>query len=155
MTAESRDAERVRALAKLLDTAVRIPGTKITLGLDPLIGLVPGIGDLASAALSGYIVLTSARLGVPASVVTKMILNLGVDTVVGSVPFIGDLFDVGFRSNVRNVALLDRHLADPEGARRSSRLAVVAAIGGIVVLAAGAIALGMLLGRGLNMLVAH
>jgi hypothetical protein len=81
-----------------------------------------------------------------------MILNLGVDTLVGSVPLFGDLFDVGFRANIRNAALLDRHLANPEAAKRSSRLAVAAAVGGVILLAAGGIALAMLALRGLNWL---
>ena len=149
---DSEDARRVQVLARALDSAIRIPGTKISFGLDSIIGLVPGAGDLASAMMSGYIVLASARMGVPPSVVTRMILNLGVDTLVGSVPLLGDLFDVGFRANLRNAALLDRHLADPGAAKRSSRLAVAAAIGGVILLAAGGVALAMLVVRGLNWL---
>lgn len=150
---DSDDARRVRLLARVLDSAIRIPGTGISFGLDSIVGLVPGAGDVASALMSGYIVLASARMGVPPSVVTKMILNLGVDTLVGSVPVLGDLFDVGFRANLRNAALLDRHLADPKAAKRSSRLAVAAAIGGVILLAAGGIAIAILLVRGLNSLV--
>jgi hypothetical protein len=148
----SDDARRVQLLARALDSAIRIPGTKISFGLDSIVGLVPGAGDLASALMSGYIVLASARMGVPPSVVVRMILNLGVDTLVGSVPLFGDLFDVGFRANIRNAALLDRHLANPEAAKRSSRLAVAAAVGGVILLAAGGIALAMLALRGLNWL---
>src|SRR5665647_1729798 len=82
----SDPAARARALARMLDSAVRVPGTNITFGLDPVLGLVPGLGDLASAILSGYIVVTAARLGAPKSVLAKMLLNLGTDTLVGSVP---------------------------------------------------------------------
>jgi len=149
---ETDDARRVRLLARALDSAVRIPGTKITFGLDSIVGLVPGAGDLASALMSGYIVLASARMGVPPSVVARMILNLGVDTVVGSVPLIGDLFDVGFRANIRNAALLDSHLANPEGAKRTSRVAVAAAIAGVILLAAGGVAIAIAVVRGLNWL---
>ena len=149
---EHEDVRRVRALARTLDTAVRIPGTSIRFGLDSIIGLVPGAGDVVSSMLSGYIVLASARLGVPPWVVVRMILNLGVDTLVGSVPLVGDLFDVGFRANIRNAALLERHMAEPVAARRSSKAAVLAAIAGVVVLAAGGIALAMLMVRGLNWL---
>jgi len=147
------EAARVRALARILDSAIRVPGTGITLGLDSLVGLVPGVGDLAGAVMSGYIVIAAARMGVPPAVVTKMVLNLGVDTLVGSVPLLGDLFDVGFRANMRNAALLDRHLAEPVAVRRSSRLAVLAAIGGVVVLAAAGVFLAILTVRGLNWLV--
>ena len=149
---DNEDLRRVRALARTLDTAIRVPGTGIRFGLDSIVGLVPGAGDLASALLSGYIVLASARLGVPPWVVMRMILNLGVDTLVGSVPLVGDVFDVGFRANTRNAALLERHIAEPNAARRSSKLAVLAAIAGVVVLAAGGIALAMLVVRGLNSL---
>jgi hypothetical protein len=146
-------AARARALARMLDSAVRVPGTTITLGLDPILGLLPGLGDLAGAALSGYIVLTAARLGAPKLVLAKMLLNLGTDTLVGSVPILGDLFDVGFRANIRNSELLDRHLGQPEEARRSSRIAVAATIAGIVLLAAGAVALAVLSVKALNWLV--
>jgi len=149
---EGEDVRRVRALARALDTAIRIPGTSIRFGLDSIIGLVPGAGDVLSSILSGYIVLASARLGVPPWVVVRMILNLGVDTLVGSVPLAGDLFDVGFRANTRNAALLERHMAEPQAARRSSKVAVLAAIAGVVILAAGGIALAMLMVRGLNWL---
>lgn len=149
---DSDDARRVQLLARALDSAIRIPGTRISFGIDSIVGLIPGAGDLASALLSGYIVLASARMGVPPSVVARMILNLGVDTLVGSVPLLGDLFDVGFRANLRNAALLDRHLADPGPVKRSSRLAVIAAIAGVILLAAGGVAIAILVVRGLNSL---
>lgn len=150
---DSDPAARARALAKMLDSAIRVPGTQITIGLDPILGLMPGLGDLAGAALSGYIVLTAARLGAPKAVLAKMLLNLGTDTLVGSVPVLGDLFDVGFRANIRNSELLDRHLGQPEHARRSSRLAVVATVGALVLLAAAAVALAILSVKALNWLV--
>lgn len=149
---ENDDVRRVRFLARALDTAIRIPGTGIRFGIDSIVGLIPGAGDLASALMSGYIVLASARLGVPPWVVGRMILNLGVDTLVGSVPLVGDLFDVGFRANIRNAALLESHMAEPGSTRRSSRVAVLAAVGGVIVLAAGGIALAVLVVKGLNWL---
>ena len=149
---ESEDARRVRLLARAMDSAIRIPGTGIRLGLDSIVGLVPGAGDLVSSLMSGYIVLASARMGVPAPVVARMILNLGVDTLVGSVPLIGDLFDVGFKANIRNAALLDRHLADPLATRRTSRTAVLAAVAGVVLLGAAGVALAVVVVRGLNWL---
>jgi hypothetical protein len=137
----------------MLDSAVRIPGTRVTLGLDPILGLFPGVGDLVGAVFSGYIVLTAARLGVPRVVLARMLLNLGTDTLVGSVPVFGDLFDVGFRANIRNSELLDRHLREPEAARRSSRLSVVVALGGIVLIAAAAAGLAIVSVKALNWLV--
>lgn len=151
--AVSDPAARARALARMLDSALRIPGTTITFGLDPILGLVPGVGDLAGAVLSGYIVVTAARLGAPKSVLAKMLLNLGTDTLVGSVPVLGDLFDVGYRANIRNSELLDRHLGQPEAARQSSRLALLATIGALVLLAVGAVAIAILSVKALNRLV--
>ena len=148
----SDEAARIRSVARALDSAVRIPGTRITFGIDSVIGIVPGLGDLAGALMSGYIVVASARLGAPPSVIARMILNLGVDTLVGSVPLFGDVFDVGFRANIRNADLLDRHLAKPVETRRSSRLAVLAAIAGMGVLAAIGVGLAILAVRGLNWL---
>lgn len=137
----------------MLDSAIRVPGTQLSIGLDPILGLMPGLGDLAGAALSGYIVLTAARLGAPKAVLAKMLLNLGTDTLVGSVPVLGDLFDVGFRANIRNSELLDRHLGQPEQAQRASRFAVVVTIGALVLLAAGAVALAILSVKALNWIV--
>ena len=135
---------RVRALARLLDSAVQIPGTNIRLGADSLVGLIPGVGDMAGAALSGYIVLVATRLGAPASVVTRMLMNVGVDTLVGSVPLLGDLFDVGWKANQRNVELLERHLGNTTGTRRSSTwlltVVVVAAIALLALVGVGIIA---------------
>ena len=135
-----------------MDSAIRIPGTGIRLGLDSIVGLVPGAGDLVSSVMSGYIVLASARMGVPPAVVARMILNLSVDTLVGTVPLLGDLFDVGFKANVRNAALLDRHLADPLTTRKTSRAAVLAAVAGVIMLGAAGVALAMFVVRGLNWL---
>jgi hypothetical protein len=135
------EIERVRALARLLDSAVRIPGTDIRLGLDAVLGLIPGIGDVAGAALSGYIVLAAARLGASRTVVARMLLNIATDTVIGAIPLLGDLFDVGWKSNSRNAALLERYVADPRTTKRASRGVVAMALAGVILLAVGAIVL--------------
>ena len=111
-------------LARVLDSAAGIPGTKLRVGLDPLLGLIPGAGDLVGAALSGYIVLTGVQLGASRTVVLRMLANVALDTLVGTVPVLGDLFDAGWKSNVRNVALIERHVAEPSATRTSSRLMV-------------------------------
>jgi hypothetical protein len=134
-------AAGVRALARLLDSAIGIPGTNLRFGLDALIGLVPGVGDMAGAALSGYIVLVAARLGTPKPVLLRMLLNVGIDTVIGSVPLLGDLFDAGWRSNTRNTALLERYLESPVEAKRGSVAVVAGVVALLVLLAAGAVAL--------------
>ena len=136
-------AARVRTLARMLDSAVRIPGTGIRVGAESVFGLIPVVGDIAGAALSGYIVLASARLGAPASTIARMMLNIGIDTIVGAVPILGDLFDIGWRANTRNVALLDSHLGGSVQSQRANRWVVVAVVLALLLLAVGAVALSV------------
>jgi hypothetical protein len=138
-----------RAFAHLLDDSVRIPGLGVRFGLDAVIGLVPGLGDLAGAILSGYVVLLGARLGAPRSVVLRMLGNVAVETVVGSVPLLGDLFDVGWKANLRNVALLDRWIDQPGRTHAASRRAVGFTVLALAVLAIGGLALAVLMVRAL------
>jgi len=142
-------AAHVRALARLLDDAVRIPGTRIRFGLDSLIGLVPGLGDVAGAALSGYVVVAAARLGTPFPVLLVMLFNVAVDSVIGSVPALGDLFDVGWKANRRNAALLDRHLREPGATRVASTWTIAAVVVSVLLLVAGAVALSAVVLRAL------
>ena len=100
---------RMRGLARLMDTALRIPGTRFSFGADSVIGLVPGVGDFAGAAISLYIVNEARRLGVPKEKLFKMLVNIGFDAAAGSVPLVGDLFDVYFKSNRRNLDLVLDH----------------------------------------------
>jgi len=127
----------------VLDTAIRIPGTNVRFGLDPIIGLIPGLGDLASAVLSGYVVLTGIRLGAPRSLIARMIANVAIDTVVGSVPVIGDLFDASWKSNQRNVALLERHVGVEPKAPRGGRLVFALGVVVLVLVAVGGVALAV------------
>lgn len=100
---------RIRGLARLMDTALRIPGTRVSLGADSVLGLVPGIGDFAAAAVSLFIVNEARRLGVPKAKLVQMLVNVGFDAVAGSVPVVGDVFDVYFKSNRRNLQLVLDH----------------------------------------------
>lgn len=114
---------RIDALATLLDTAFVIPGTNIRFGVDALIGLVPGIGDLISTALSLFIVREARALGAPRLLVARMLANVALDGLVGVVPLMGDVFDVAFRANRRNIALLQKHLArEPRTMRPRTRV---------------------------------
>jgi hypothetical protein len=102
---------RLDALANLLDTAFFIPGTNIRFGLDGIIGLVPGIGDAITTVMSLYIVREARELGAPRHLIARMLMNVALDGVVGAVPLFGDVFDVMWRANRRNMALLRDHLA--------------------------------------------
>jgi hypothetical protein len=113
-----------KTVARLLDSVARVPGTSVRFGLDPLLGLVPGVGDVASAVFSGYVVLVGAKLGAPPSVIWRMLLNIAIDTFVGSLPVLGDAFDVVWKSNVRNIDLLERFLEEPGPITAGSRFVV-------------------------------
>ena len=102
---------RIRKLSRLMDTSIRIPLTGFRIGIDPIIGLVPGAGDLISTAFSAYIIFLATRFGIPRQDLTKMIFNVGLEAVVGTVPLVGDLFDAFYKSNIRNLAILEQHLA--------------------------------------------
>ena len=108
-------------LAVLLDDSIPIPGTGYRIGVESILGLIPGAGDLAGGAFSLYILLQAARMGVPRPLLVRMGTNLVVDVVVGAVPVLGDLFDAGFKANLRNLALLERHVNRPVASTRSSR----------------------------------
>lgn len=101
---------RLDALARLMDSAFRIPGTEIVMGFDALIGLVPVIGDAISSAIGGYIIWEAKRLGVSRHTIARMAANTTIDTVLGSIPILGDVFDVVYKSNRKNVALLKAHI---------------------------------------------
>lgn len=130
---------RLRQLAFLLDQAIPIPGTRWRIGLDGIIGLIPGIGDSIGGIISMYIVAVAARSGVPFPALLRMILNVGIEWMVGTVPVLGDLFDFAWKANTRNLALMDASIRDP---RRTSRqswalvIAVVAILAGIAALLA-------------------
>ncbi len=111
---------RLEALSQLLDSAVRIPGTDIRVGLDALIGLVPVLGDLASKAISAYLILEARRLGASRWTIARMSANTTLDAVIGIIPIVGDAFDVMYRANLKNIALLRRHL-EQRGALATSR----------------------------------
>jgi Domain of unknown function (DUF4112) len=131
----------VRHLAWLLDSAFEIPGTKFRIRLDPILGLIPVVGDLIAMAIGGYIVMLAARLGVPRAVLMRMLVNLGTDAVVGSVPVAGDVLDAAWRANAKNARLLDQALADPKAAGRSSIWMLVLMGAALLVIGVGGILL--------------
>ena len=127
-------------LAKILDTTVKIPGTPFYVGLDPLLGLIPGIGDMIANLIGTVILILAARLRVPQIVITRMSLNLLINGTIGAVPIIGDLFSIWFRSHARNAELLRRAASQPNRETQQARLYVAGIIGGTVVLLLLAIA---------------
>ncbi len=117
---------RLRRLVTWLDDGIRIPGTKMRIGLDPIIGLLPGVGDAAGAIMAGAIVVEALRQRITRFTILRMAANVALDTVLGSVPIVGDLFDAAWKGNRRNMQLLERHLAEPRESSRSDRVFVVA-----------------------------
>ena len=101
---------RLEALAKLMDGVFVIPGTNLRLGLDAVIGVVPVAGDMLSALISSYLIWEARRLGAPRWLIARMMANTFLDTTIGAVPLLGDAFDVMFRANMKNMALLRKHL---------------------------------------------
>jgi len=123
---------RLRRLSHLLDNAIPIPGTPYRIGLDPVLGLLPGGGDFLASLFSAYIVLEASRLGVPRAMLLQMVTNIVLDTVAGSVPVLGDLVDVGWKANAKNVALLEAHLNVSPIRQKVDWLFLVLLLGGFI-----------------------
>jgi hypothetical protein len=132
------DARTVAALRKwsvLLDSAFRVPGTNFTFGLDPVLGLIPWIGDVTTPLFSAVLLLHAVRMRIPKIVQLRMLMNAAIDFAIGVIPLIGDLFDFGWKANVRNLVLLERH-ANPGTAARPSDWAFVLIVLGVLALLA-------------------
>ena len=134
---------RARGLARLLDDLIRVPGTNIGIGLDPIIGLIPGLGDVLGGAMSSYILFVAAQEGAPTSVLARMLGNIALDSLVGVVPVLGDLLDVGVKANRRNVDLLERYLGAPKDTKAASRGVVALILLAALLLIVGVIAAGV------------
>lgn len=137
----------VSKFAHWLDAGIRIPGTNLRFGLDPILGLIPGAGDAIGAVLAGWILVEAARLGASRATILRIAGNVALDAGLGAVPLIGDVVDFAWKANLRNVALLERHLAAPGRAERADRSFVVLVIGGVVGVIVGLLAVGILLTR--------
>jgi hypothetical protein len=127
---EWRRLEALRSAARLLDSAVRVPGTTYRIGLDPILGLIPGLGDLVSPLFALAIVWQARSFGVPRIVLLRMIVNVAIDALVGTIPFLGDIFDFGWKANSMNLALLEQHAAGARAATTGDWLFV----GGVTVI---------------------
>ena len=143
--------KRIRALSHLLDNAIAIPGLGYRIGLDPILGLLPGGGDLFSGLLSAYIVIEAARLGAPAASLTRMVFNILLEVLVGTAPMVGDLFDAAWKANAKNMALLETHMQNPQPSRRANKLFVILLVAGLFAFVIGIAAFSLwLLGRVLS-----
>jgi hypothetical protein len=137
MNDRARQIDQLRRWSRLMDSAYRVPGTQVRFGWDPVVGLVPGLGDFATASFSALILYRAFRLGVPRVVLIRMVLNILIDLVAGAVPLVGDLFDVAWRSNSMNFALLERHeqaSIRPTSADWAVVLLAFVVVGGVVIL---------------------
>lgn len=139
----SSSLKRLRQMSHLLDNVIAIPGTGIRFGLDPILGLLPGGGDVLTGFMSVYIVFEAARMGLPAPTLGRMGFNIVLDTLTGLVPVLGDLFDVAWKANSQNVALLEKHMANPEPSRAADKVFAFMVIVGLLALVLGIAALSV------------
>ncbi|WP_368910954.1 DUF4112 domain-containing protein [Taklimakanibacter deserti] len=105
----ARSLARLKRLARIMDSALHIPGTRIRLGADSALGLIPGAGDVIGLGISAFALMEAWRLGAPPQLIARMIGNVAIDTGLGAIPVAGDIFDVLFKSNTRNLRLLLDH----------------------------------------------
>lgn len=128
----------LEALAWLMDNSIPIPGTGRRIGLDAVIGLVPGLGDLLTSGASLFVIVRAAGHGLPRITVIRMLLNLGIDLVVGAIPVLGDAFDLWFKANQRNVELFRRHAVAPSASTSGDWSFVVGVLAaGVAIIVAG------------------
>lgn len=123
----------LQSWADLLDTKFRIPGTDIRFGLDPLLSLIPGLGDLASPVFTVALLLQGMRQRIPPAVVARMVGNTLVDVILGAIPIAGNVADIFWRANVKNLALLERHATPGVAPTRSDELVAVALVGVLLI----------------------
>jgi hypothetical protein len=141
-----RDLVALRRFALLMDEAFVLPGTKIRLGLDALLGLIPGIGDVIAAVMSSWIIAGALRHRVPARIIARMVLNVAIDLIFGAVPLAGDVFDFLFEENMMNMRLLEKHRDRRRPPRSASQIALVlGAIVAFLVLLAISLVVGVIL----------
>jgi hypothetical protein len=133
--------DALRRWAVLLDSYFRVPGTRIRFGLDAIIGLVPGFGDLSAPVFAGMILLQAARLRLPLVVQARMVLNAAFDMLLGFVPVLGDVADVFWKANLRNLALLERHARPGAAPSRSDYVVVGLALALLAAIALAPVAL--------------
>jgi hypothetical protein len=136
---------RIGRVTHALDELVAVPGTPVRVGLDPIVGLIPVVGDAVAAVVGVWVIGEAARFGIPRIVLGRMVVNLLVDLAIGAIPLLGDVFDVWFRSNSRNLALFRRHALDPDASTRVEQtfflglFALLVGLAWLLLLAIGAV----------------
>ncbi|MDJ1179997.1 DUF4112 domain-containing protein [Roseofilum sp. BLCC_M91] len=145
--------QRLRRLSQLLDNALPIPGLNYRVGLDPIIGLIPGGGDMVSAILSAYIVLEATRFRLPKETLGRMVMNILIDTLTGIVPVLGDIFDLTWKANAMNMQLLEEHLQAPKSREAADRGFIIVMIIILALIVIGITSFGLFLLWGLTALM--
>jgi hypothetical protein len=120
-----------------MDSAFRVPGTDFRFGLDPILGLVPGLGDVVGGGFAVYLIWLAVRAGAPAAVLTRMGFNVAIDTLFGAIPLLGDLLDAGWKGNLRNLAILEGYIEDPGRVRSRSYVVLLLVAAMLVVVMIG------------------
>ncbi|NMG08098.1 DUF4112 domain-containing protein [Brasilonema sp. UFV-L1] len=138
---------RLRQLSQVLDRAITVPGTRLSVGLDPVLGLIPVGGDFLGVMLSAYIVLEAARLGAPAATLSRMVLNIIIDGLIGAIPIAGDFFDLGWKANEYNIKLLENHLRFPTQSKSADKWFIIAVFIVLFIVAIGLVTLSVILVR--------
>lgn len=149
LPSHANKVDRLRRLSHILDNAIPIPGTGYRIGLDPILGLFPGGGDTVTGAMGAYIIVEAARMGLPRKVIGQMVGNIVFDSLAGIVPVVGDLFDVGWKANIRNIALLEKHLQLSPKKRKSDFIFLIGLTLLLAIIVLGFAALTVFLIRGL------
>ncbi|NES67392.1 MAG: DUF4112 domain-containing protein [Okeania sp. SIO2D1] len=129
---QAAKVKQLRKLSDLLDNAIRVPGTSLGVGLDPIIGLIPGGGDILAGLISVYIVFSAATMGLPKETLTRMAANIVFDSLAGTVPIFGDLFDVAWKANSKNMDILEAHLESPKVSKSADKSFIFLLLGGLI-----------------------
>ena len=136
---------QLRKLSDLLDNAIRVPGTSLGVGLDPVLGLIPGGGDVLGGLISVYIVFSAAKMGLPKEILTRMASNIVFDSLVGILPVFGDLFDVAWKANSKNMDLLESHLESPQVSKKADSSFIFLLLGGLILFVIAIAVLGFVI----------
>jgi hypothetical protein len=135
----SQELATIRRGAQLLDSAIPVPGTSLRFGIDAVIGIVPGLGDAVGAVFASMILFKAYRLGAGWRLLLRMFSNITIDGLLGAVPLLGDWHDLVWKANLKNTALLERHLVDPATTARASGWFLALLLGGVLAIAAASV----------------